>query len=79
MSGASGVIYGIRALEVLAEDLGVMTHLVMTPTAKMNVEIETSWAVADVEALADEVHAHRDVAASIASGSFEADAMLIAP
>ena len=79
MTGASGVIYGIRALEVLAGDLAVTTHLVMTPTAKLNVEIETTWTVSDVEELADEVHPHRDVAASIASGSFDADAMLIAP
>lgn len=79
ISGASGVIYGIRALEVLAKQEAVTTHLVMTPTGRMNVEIETSWPVAEVEALADVVHAHRDVAASIASGSSDADAMLVAP
>lgn len=79
ISGASGVIYGIRALEVLAARDDVTTHLVMTPTGRRNVELETTRTPAMVEALADVVHAHRDVAASIASGSYPVHGMLVAP
>jgi len=79
ISGATGVIYGIRLLEVLRTIDDVETHLVMSPYAKLNIEIETTFAPADVEALADEVHSHRDQAASISSGSFKTDGMVIAP
>ena len=79
ISGATGVIYGIRLLEVLRTVDDVETHLVMSPYAKLNIEIETTYAPADVEALADEVHSHRDQAASISSGSFKTDGMVIAP
>ncbi len=78
ISGATGVIYGIRLLEVLRTIEDVETHLVMSPYAKLNIEIETTYAPADVEALADEVHSHRDQAASISSGSFKTDGMVIA-
>ena len=70
MSDASGVIYGIRLLEVLNEVAEVETHLVMSESAKMNIAIETDWAAKDVKALADHVHSNKDIAASIASGSF---------
>lgn len=79
MSGASGVIYGIRLLEVLKQVEDVETHLVMSAAAKMNVSIETDWNANDVKALADEVHSNKDIAASIASGSFKTDGMIIAP
>ncbi len=79
LSGASGVIYGIRALEIVSSLPEVTSHLVMTPTARMNIEIETARDVGSVEALADHVHGHKNVAATIASGSFPADAMLVAP
>ena len=79
ISGATGVIYGIRLLEVLRTVDDVETHLVMSPYAKLNTEIETTYTPADVEALADEVHGHRDQAASISSGSFKTDGMVIAP
>lgn len=79
MAGASGLIYGIRMLEVLKDLKDVETHLVMSPTAKMNAAIETDWDIADVEALADVVHNVRDVAATIASGSFKTDGMVVAP
>ncbi len=79
ISGASGVIYGIRLLEVLRTIDDVETHLVMSPYAKLNIEIETTYAPADVEVLADEVHSHRDQAASISSGSFKTDGMVVAP
>jgi 4-hydroxy-3-polyprenylbenzoate decarboxylase len=79
ISGASGVIYGIRLLEVLRTINGVETHLVISPNAKLNIEIETSYTPAYVEALADEVHSHRNQAASISSGSFKTEGMVVAP
>lgn len=79
ISGASGVIYGIRMLELLRDVGGVEVHLVMSNAAKLNVRLETDWALADVEALADEVHDCRDLAASISSGSFRASGMIVAP
>ena len=79
ISGSSGVIYGIRLLEVLREQSGVETHLVLSGTGKMNIPIETDWRVKDVEALADFSHNFNDVAATISSGSFRVDGMIIAP
>lgn len=79
MSGASGVIYGIRLLEVLRHLSGIETHLVMSGSAKLNVSLETDWSVSDVEGLADEVHDFRDIGATISSGSFKALGMVIAP
>lgn len=79
ISGATGVIYGIRLLEVLRTIDEVETHLVMSPYAKLNIEIETSYTAAQVESLAHTVHSHRDQAASISSGSFKTDGMVIAP
>jgi len=79
MSGASGVIYGIRLLEVLQKVPDVETHLVMSDSAKLNIGIETDWAATDVKALADQVHSNKDMAATIASGSFKSDGMIIAP
>jgi flavin prenyltransferase len=79
ISGSSGVIYGIRLLQVLKDQAEVETHLVMSPTAKMNIPIETDMDVKEVEALADVVHKFNDVAATISSGSFKTDGMIIAP
>ncbi|MEX2130636.1 MAG: UbiX family flavin prenyltransferase [Pseudohongiellaceae bacterium] len=79
MSGASGLIYGIRLLEVLQKESSVETHLVMTPSAKLNIALETQWTVADVRALANHVHSIKDIAACISSGSFKTDGMIIAP
>ena len=79
ISGASGVIYGIRLLEMLREQPDVELHLVLSATAKMNITIETDWSAKDVENLADWVHRNTDIGASIASGSFRADGMIVAP
>jgi len=78
ITGASGVIYGIRALELL-KPMDIETHLVLSPAAKATIAQETTWKVSDVEALASVRHDHRDVGASIASGSFQTMGMLIAP
>lgn len=79
ISGASGVIYGIRLLEMLREQPDVESHLVLSATARMNITIETDWSAKDVEKLADRVHRNADIGASIASGSFRADGMIVAP
>jgi len=79
ISGASGVIYGIRILQVLHDRADVETHLVMSRTAKLNVTIETDWQVGEVTALASEVHSVGNLAATIASGSVPVDGMIVAP
>lgn len=79
ISGASGVIYGIRLLEALRSIDSVESHLIMTDSAQINIAVETEWSVSDAKALADHVHSNKDVAASVASGSFKSEGMIIAP
>ncbi|MFQ3264120.1 MAG: 4-hydroxy-3-polyprenylbenzoate decarboxylase, partial [Porticoccaceae bacterium] len=55
------------------------THLILSQAAKMNIGIETQWSVADVEALADEVHNNKNIGASIASGSYKTAGMIVVP
>jgi flavin prenyltransferase len=78
ISGASGVIYGVRALQRLRE-AGVETHLVLTRAAKITLAHETDMKVAEVEALASVVHRPDDIGAAISSGSFQTLGMLVAP
>ena len=78
ISGASGVIYGVRALEVLRGG-AIETHLVMTRTAEMTLAYETRLTAKDVQRLADVVHPIQDLGASISSGSFRTLGMLVAP
>ena len=79
ITGASGAIYGIRLLETLRDQDDMETHLVMSATGRMNIQIETDWKAKDVEALADVVHRNNDVGAMIASGSYQSDGMIVAP
>lgn len=79
ITGASGVIYGIRLLEVLRANDEVETHLVISPAAKATIAQETDWKVSAVEALADAVYDTRDIGAAIASGSFATVGMVIIP
>jgi 4-hydroxy-3-polyprenylbenzoate decarboxylase len=79
ISGSSGVIYGIRLLELLQAIDGVESHLVMSPGAKLVIKLETSHTVQYVESLADHVHSYGNQAASLSSGSFKTDGMVIAP
>lgn len=79
LSGASGAVYGLRALSFLRTVPEVETHLVMTAAARRTIVEETPMTVKEVEALADVVHDHRDIGASIASGSFRSAGMLVAP
>lgn len=78
IGGASGVIYGVRLLQTLAGMDTVETHLVMSKTAKMNIAVETSMSANDVEALADVCHPVAQIGATIASGSFKTDGMIVA-
>ncbi len=79
ISGATGVIYGIRLLEVLRDHPDVETHLVMSNPAKQTVILETDLKVEQVERLATRVHAFNDIAAPISSGSFKSDGMVVIP
>lgn len=79
ISGASGAIYGVRTLEILQQVSDVETHLIMSQAARQTLALETDYALRDVQALADVVHDARDIAASISSGSFKTDGMMILP
>jgi 4-hydroxy-3-polyprenylbenzoate decarboxylase len=79
LSGASGVIYGIRTLEALREFADVEAHLVLSDSAQINIAVETDYSVKEVKALADHVYSNKDVGAAIASGSFTTAGMIIAP
>ena len=78
ISGASGVVYGARLLELLRR-LGVETHLVMSRSAEVTLALETALKPADLRARADVVHAIGDLAAPISSGSFPTIGMIVAP
>jgi 4-hydroxy-3-polyprenylbenzoate decarboxylase len=79
LTGATGIVYGVRLLEALAAMPGVETHLVCSAPAKRTLVEETDWSVRDVERLAHVVHDVRDIGASIASGSFRTAGMVVAP
>lgn len=79
ISGASGVIYGIRLLEALKAMPNIETHLVISKGGKLNIGFETAWDVKEVEALANIVHSDQNLAAVISSGSFQTGGMIIAP
>lgn len=79
ISGASGVIYGIRLLEVLRDVEDVESHLVMSTAAAQTIGLETNYNAAEVEALADVVYRFRDIAAAISSGSYKTAGMVVIP
>ncbi len=78
ISGASGVVYGVRILQVL-QGSGIETHLVMSDSAKMTLATESNLSVKEVEALATEVHSAKNIGATISSGSYKTIGMVIAP
>jgi 4-hydroxy-3-polyprenylbenzoate decarboxylase len=78
ISGATGAIYGVRALERLRE-AGVETHLIISRWGLRTLLHETSWSRERVEGLADRVYSPGDMGASISSGSFQTDGMIVAP
>ncbi len=79
LTGASGVIYGIRTLSHLRAMDDVETHLVISDTARLNIRIETEDHIDSVTALADVVHDAHNLAATISSGSFKTDGMIVIP
>jgi 4-hydroxy-3-polyprenylbenzoate decarboxylase len=79
ISGATGAIYGVRILEILSNIEDVETHLVLTKAGKMTIQVETAYSTKDVESLADVVHDINNIGASISSGSFRTEGMVIAP
>jgi 4-hydroxy-3-polyprenylbenzoate decarboxylase len=79
VSGASGAIYGIRALQVLKKDPEIETHLILSQAASLTIEIETDWKVSEVRALASASYMEDEIGAPVASGSFQTAGMLIAP
>jgi len=79
ISGASGVIHGIRLLQVLREVDEIETHLVLSPAGRRTVVLETEFSVEQVESMANHVYKPADIGASISSGSFRASGMIVAP
>jgi len=78
IAGASGVIYGVEMLRILST-LDVEVHLIISGAGRRNIEIETDYKIEEVEAFADYSYDNRDVGASLASGSFLTEGMVIAP
>lgn len=79
ITGASGVIYGIRLLEVLRTVPDVETHLVMSSAAGITISLETAYTLEQVVAMADVPYRFMDIAAAISSGSFKTDGMVVVP
>ena len=79
ITGATGSIYGVRLLETLRRLGGVETHLLVSNAGWLNIQHELDLDKTAIHALADVVHNVRDVGASIASGSFATDGMIVAP
>ena len=78
ISGASGIVYGVRILQVLQHS-DIETHLVMSDSARMTLATELDLNVKEVEALATEVHNAKNIGATISSGSFKTMGMVVAP
>ena len=79
ITGATGAVYGVRLLQLLAAIPGIETHLIVSDAATLTLHQEVGMQRREVEALAHVVHRNRDVGASIASGSFQSDGMIVAP
>jgi 4-hydroxy-3-polyprenylbenzoate decarboxylase len=79
ITGSTGTIYGVRLLEQLRKHAAFELHLILSAPAKRTLAEETDLSVRAVEALADVVHDNRDIGASIASGTFRTQGMVIAP
>ncbi len=79
ITGATGVIYGIRLLEVLSTKKDIETHLIISEAGEINIKYETTWKIKDIKALADFSYDIKDFGARLASGSFKNDGMIVAP
>jgi len=78
IAGASGVIYGVRMLSLLRE-MDLETHLIISESGKRNIEIETGYRAGEVEAMATYTYDHKDIGATLASGSFLTEGMVVVP
>lgn len=78
ISGASGVIYGIKLLALLKHS-GMETHLIISEAGERNIELETAYGASEVKAMADFCYGNRDVGACLSSGSFPTSGMVVAP
>lgn len=79
LTGASGIVYGVRALQLLRDVADVETHLILSPSAIRTAAEELDIGADEIRGLADKVHSFRDVGASISSGSYKTIGMLVAP
>jgi 4-hydroxy-3-polyprenylbenzoate decarboxylase len=79
INGATGVIYGIRLLQVLSGIKSIETHLIVSPAGEKTIEIETEYKASGIKALANYCYQIDDITACLASGSFRRDGMIIAP
>lgn len=79
LTGASGVIYGIRALQLLRELPDVETHAIISPSALVTAQTETEMTADEIKALPDVLHSFKDIGAAVSSGSFRTAGMLVAP
>jgi flavin prenyltransferase len=79
ISGATGIIYAIRLLEIVRELEGIETHLIVSSSAARTLSLETDYSLEQVKALADETYNFSDIGAAIASGSFKTMGMVIIP
>lgn len=78
ITGASGVAYGIRALQAL-KDVHVETHLILSDASRQTIRLETDYRISEVEMLATETHRFDDITSRLASGSFHTDGMAVIP
>jgi 4-hydroxy-3-polyprenylbenzoate decarboxylase len=79
ITGATGALYGVRLLQVMRDMPGIETHLVVSEAGVLNLHQELDMNRKDVEALAHVAHNVRDIGATIASGSFQSEGMIVAP
>ncbi|EAR51900.1 3-polyprenyl-4-hydroxybenzoate decarboxylase [Oceanicola granulosus HTCC2516] len=79
ITGASGVIYGIRALQILREVPGIETHAIISPSAFRTAQDEVDMSAEEMKALPDVLYGHRDIGAALSSGSYLTTGMLVAP
>jgi len=79
ISGATGVIYGIRLLQLLSEIKGIETHLIISESGELCIKYETDWKIENVKAMADFSYNIHSIEASIGSGSFKKDGMVVIP
>ena len=79
ISGSTGVIYGVRLLQLLREAPQIETHLVISQSARQTIAYESELSVAQIEGLADRVYRDNDLGAAISSGSFLTAGMIVAP